>query len=688
MPPEIIQLPLQTRTAVVRSSTFDEEANTIEIIWTTGATVRRNSWRDGLYDEQLIVAPENVRLERLNNGAPFLNTHSSYDLSDVIGSIVPGTAKIENGRGIATVKLSNAPSDADTVGKIRDGVIRNVSAGYLIHEVEKREADDGSVPVWRVTDWEPLEISAVPVGADPGAQMRSAGSRPGDPDLFPCVVSRADAPSAAPAAPQLENRMPPEVDAQPDLTTENRAAPVAGNPTVIAPQPGTTAAPQPAPVDAQAQIRAERERSATILTIGQRAGLSPEIISTAIADGTSADAFRARGFDHMADEAEKTHTRPSARAQITGASEEEKRGGALENALLHRFDPTKYELTEHGRTFRGMTILEMGRDCLEAAGVRTRGLSKNELAGAMLSMRSDTSMMAMRSGGMLSTGDFPNVLANVANKTLRAGYQAAPQTFRSLVRVVTVPDFKQVSRVQLGEAPQLEKVNEHGEFKRGSMGDAAEKYAVSTYGKIVGITRQVLINDDLDAFTRIPRSFGVAAANLESDLVWGQITGNPVMADGLTLFHAKHGNLGTAAAIAADSVGAGRQSMRVQKGLDGKTLLNITPTYLLVPTALETTTEQFLGQIFPTKAADVVTTSMKKLVPISEPRLDAASSTNWYLAGDPGQIDVIELAYLEGAQGLYTETRMGFDVDGIEVKVRQDVGAKVIDWRGLYKNPV
>ena len=130
-----------------------------------------------------------------------------------------------------------------------------------------------------------------------------------------------------------------------------------------------------------------------------------------------------------------------------------------------------------------------------------------------------------------------------------------------------------------------------------------------------------------------------------------------------------------------------RQAMRVQTGLDGKTLLNITPTYIIVPTALETLTEQFLGQIFPTKSTDVVTTSMKKLVPISEPRLDAASSSNWYLSGDPGQIDVVELAYLEGQQGLFTETRMGFDVDGMEVKVRQDVAAKVIDWRGLQKNP-
>lgn len=433
-------------------------------------------------------------------------------------------------------------------------------------------------------------------------------------------------------------------------------------------------------------VAAERQRTADLMDIAQRAGLSNEILNTAVADGTVAEVFRQRAFDHLAGEAAKIRTDATARNNSAGTTEA-KRAAAIENALMHRFDPVGVVLVDDGREFRGMSLLEIGRDSLERRGVRTRGMSKNELAGAMLEMRSGDQGLVFRMGGMMSTSDFPAVLANVANKTLRAGYAAAPQTFRSLVRVVTVPDFKTVSRVQLGEAPQLEKVNEHGEFKRGKMGDAAEKYAVATFGKIVAITRQVIINDDLDAFTRIPRAFGVAAANLESDLVWAQIAGNPVMADGKTLFHVDHGNIAVGAAVSAAGVGATRQLMRKQTGLDGKTLLNVTPTYIIVPTTLETITEQFLGQIVPTKSSDVVTSTMKKLVPISEPRLDTVSGSNWYLAGDPGMIDIVELAYLEGAQGLYTETRMGFDVDGVEVKVRQDVGAKVIDWRGLVLNP-
>ncbi len=223
-----------------------------------------------------------------------------------------------------------------------------------------------------------------------------------------------------------------------------------------------------------------------------------------------------------------------------------------------------------------------------------------------------------------------------------------------------MPDFKPVSRVQLGEAPKLERVLESGEFKRGAMGDAAEKYSIATYGKIVSITRQVIINDDLDAFTRVPRNFGVAAANLESDLVWGVILANAAMSDGNALFSAAHNNVGTGAAISSVAVGGGRQQMRVQTGLDGKTLLNVTPTYIVVPLPWRPD-EQFLGQIFPTKTADAVTNTMRKLVPISDPRLDngvtvngqnyAGSATNWMLAASPDQIDTIELAYLEGMEG-------------------------------------
>jgi phage head maturation protease len=186
----VIELPRVTRGAELRATSFNEADNSIECCWTTGATVRRMSWRDGAYDEELIVSPNAVRLERLNAGAPMLNTHSDWSLSDVLGAVVPGTARIEKGQGFARVALSKAPGDADIVQKIRDGIIRNISVGYIRHQIEKIEKD-GETPIWRVVDWEPHEISAVPVPADAGSQFRSAGAGR-DVPLFPCTVVGGD----------------------------------------------------------------------------------------------------------------------------------------------------------------------------------------------------------------------------------------------------------------------------------------------------------------------------------------------------------------------------------------------------------------------------------------------------------------------------------------------------------------
>ena len=177
-------------------------------------------------------------------------------------------------------------------------------------------------------------------------------------------------------------------------------------------------------------------------------------------------------------------------------------------------------------------------------------------------------------------------------------------------------------RLQLGEAPQLEKVNEAGEFKRGSLGEGKESYRVETWGKVIGITRQMIINDDLDAFTRIPALFGTAAATLESDVVWGIVTANPNMADGVALFHASHRNLaGSGTALDVANLGKARAQMAKQTGLDGKTVVNIRPSFLVVPSSLELTAEQLIAQnLVPAKSADVVPDSIRSLSVIAEPQ--------------------------------------------------------------------
>lgn len=653
-----IDLPPLTRAADLLPASIDAAERTIEVVWSTGARVRRNPFFGDPFDEELAMDPRAVRLDRLNAGAPLLKVHDASALDSVIGSVMPGTARIENGRGVARVRFSDRAEVEALWKDVEAGHIRAVSIGYQVHRFEvTRQA--GAPELWRAVDWTPFEISAVPIGADPAAGFRAEKSSESSLPLHPCVVHRADAPSKEKAAMD---------DAVTDNTeTQTRQA---------APEPQDRAS-SASVIDAEtiaARARdTERERVGTIYDLAGRLHLERGFADDLVKRGVTLDAARSEILDKVATDAEKTRVSPQVSIRLGGRDERVTRRDAVANALLHRYSPTLFPLSEPAREYRGMTLVEHAREFLSSSGVNVRGMSRDEIATRALH----------------STSDFPEVLAAVTGKTLRQAYDAYPRTYVPFCRQVLATDFKAMHRVQLGEAPQLVKVNEGGEFKRGTLAEGRESYRVETYGRVVAVTRQVLINDDLDAFTRIPAMYGTAIATLESDVVWGIILANAAMSDSIALFHQNHGNLANpATALSVTAIGAARAAMARQTGLDRKTILNVRPAYLIVPASLELAAEQLVAQnLVPAQTGNVVPSSIRTLTPISEPRLDAASLTAWYLAANPAQIDTIEYAYLEGQQGAYIETRNGFDVDGVEIKCRLDFGAKAIDWRGLYRNP-
>lgn len=666
-----VALPMQLRRAPILPATVNTESRSVDVVFTTGAAVRRRRWTGWdtsvPFDEILEVSDRAVDLTRLNAGAPALDSHSVWSSHSQVG--VVERAWIEGKEGKATIRFPREGLDqaADRMfGLITDGIIRNVSVGYSIERVKVIEpAAKGEVEQRIVERWTPLEVSFVTVPADPRAQVRAA-----DQANYPVEY--------------VDTRMQKEAS-MPESTTTVAGDVPASNETRQQPavvpansEPTATRMPEPAPAPDTEAIatrarEAERDRVSTIYDLTGRLNLERSFAEDLVKRGVSVDESRRLILDQVAAKSDETRTFPHVSIPLGGRDERITRRDAVANALLHRYSPTLFPLEDAARQYRGMTLLELARESLGNAGVNTRGLSRDEVATRALH----------------STSDFPEILSAVTNKTLRQAYDAYPRTFALFCRQVLATDFKSMHRVQLGEAPQLLEVGESGEFKRGTLGESKESYRVKTYGRVVAITRQVLINDDLDAFTRIPAMYGNSIAQLESDVVWGIITSNPAMADGNALFHATHKNLaGTGAALDVASVGAARAAMALQTGLDKKTVLNIRPAFLIVPAALELKAEQLVAQnLVPADSAKVVPQSIRTLSPISEPRLDAASATSWYLAASPNQIDTIEYAYLEGQQGAYIETRNGFDVDGVEIKCRLDFGAKAIDWRGLYKNP-
>ncbi|MBO6717903.1 MAG: Mu-like prophage major head subunit gpT family protein [Rhizobiaceae bacterium] len=339
---------------------------------------------------------------------------------------------------------------------------------------------------------------------------------------------------------------------------------------------------------------------------------------------------------------------------------------AIGEALRHRLDPAA-ELSEPARQFAGMTVPEIARRCIEVRGEATAGMSPAQLVTRALH----------------STSDFPLILADTVNRTLRSAYMAAPSALKQLARKTTARDFKAKHSLVLSEGPELKKVNEHGEFTRGSFRESKESYRIDTFGRVFGITRQALINDDLSAFDQVPTKLGRAAEAFESAFLASLVESNPKMSDNKALFHADHRNLASSpAALDITPLSDARLAMRKQVGLAGE-LISVTPKFLLVPSELETIAEKLLATLAAAKMDDVNPFS-KSLGLVVEPRL--TSATAWYVSAATGEIDGLEYAYLEGYEGPVIESRAGFDIDGVEIKVRLDFGAGFVDHRGWYKN--
>ncbi len=242
-----------------------------------------------------------------------------------------------------------------------------------------------------------------------------------------------------------------------------------------------------------------------------------------------------------------------------------------------------------------------------------------------------------------------------------------------------------MARTQLSESSAFSQIKEGGEYKMLSFGDSAEKYSLGKYGGIVALTWETIINDDLSAFDRIPMMLAAEAAATEGDIVYGILSANAAMSDSVALFHATHANLASPGTAISDStLGAGRAALRKQTGLNNR-VLNLTPSFLIAGPDNESLANKYTSASFvAAKAGDINPNFNTSLEVVIDPRI---TGNAWYLSAAPQMVDTIEYAFLEGEQGLFTETRQGFEVDGLQIKARHVFAAKAIDSRGMYKNP-
>lgn len=641
---------MTVRAAFVPSS-INAEERTVEVVFATETPVRKMTW-DGPVLEVLGFADGEVDMTRMQSGAPVLDNHSRWGSvsNNVIG--VVENARIEQGSGVATLRFSKRESVEDIFQDIRDGILRNVSVGYSVEKYEITRAD-GQLDSYRAISWTPMEVSMVAVPADHNAQTRS-------------LVSDNDTARAADFSPTKNSNMEP-------TTKQEQAAPNAE---------------QPAPVVDEQAVRAsavaeERSRVQAIQTAVRAAKLDDSLAAKMIDDGTSADQARAAVIEALAKGQEETRTNPAHTAKLTGTDEVEKRkmGAVAALTLRSAASSAVKKLTDeektHARQFNGLSLVELAKDCLVRAGENVSGLDRMEIAGRAISS---------------STSDFPVILEGTIRRILLAEYSIAQDTWRRFCAVGSVSDFREHSRLRTGSLSRLEKVNENAKYRNKAIPDAEkERIIAETYGNTINVSRKMIINDDLAAFTRLANQLGRAAArSIEIDVysLFALNGGNgPIMGDGQALFHGTHANIGTNSLLTVAGLEADRVLMAVQKDVSGNDFLDLRPSVLVVPVGLGGTARVLNEAQFDPDATGQLQRPNQVVGLFNDivdtPRL---AGTVRYLFADPSIEPVFEVAFLNGVETPFMEMQEQFTVDGMVWKVRHDYGFGAIGWRGVVRN--
>lgn len=319
--------------------------------------------------------------------------------------------------------------------------------------------------------------------------------------------------------------------------------------------------------------------------------------------------------------------------------------------------------------FRSSTLLDLAKQSLRVSNVPVNGMDKMQVVAAAFTH---------------SSSDFPYLLENSLGKELRNAYGEFAETWSQWCDVGSVPDFKQNSRIQLGSFNNLDTIPEGGEYTAGTFGEDKAVIQAETKGKMISLTRQMIINDDLGGFMRIARMMGRAAARTVGSDVYTLLKANALMFDGLAMFVAGHNNLPSGAAPTAATLGAARTLMRKQKDVDSNDFLNIQPAYIICGVELEDTLNVLLAsETDPSKTNSKIPNPVRNMAQlITDPRLGA---TEWYMVANPSEAPLIEVAFLDGNQTPYLESQNGFTSDGTMWKVRMDYGMSGIDFRGGVK---
>ena len=601
---------------------------------------------------------------------PLLTNHENKTDSRV-GMI---SASVKNNALEITGEIVSDSKDAhDIVAQSKAGADWQLSIGADVRECElvksSREVNGQTIdgPFYHIQKSVLREVSVVAVGADASTKMRVTAQ-------FNLINNKGEV-----------------------MTDENKNLKATGAENAELEKDERKAQPEEVKAKAEvdlaatakdaavAAVKAERERVSEIQAIC--AGEFPEIEKQAVSAGWSPEVVTKKVLETLRAE------RPAASVNIAIHSKPE--GGemrkTLEAAMSLRVGVSADALeksygaqtVEAGMREMDMPLKQLMVECMKLDGIPcSRGFDNETIRAAFSSV------------------SLPGILSNVANKKLLQSYEAQPVIATKLCSTGDLNDFKETERFRLTDVGDLLPVAADGEIKDGGLLEEAATNRLETYGKKFCLTRKMIINDDLNAFMKVPVAMGNRAARLIDQLFFSRLLQNPAQNDGKALFHNSHRNIltGASSALSADSLKKAVQLYLDQVDADGQPI-SVEPRYLLVPTALKHlaieltrgATLVMSGGAENTVRPAINVLADENLQVVSSPYLgnaayDGSSQTAWYLFGDPRTVDTFELGFLKGKRTPTIERgETDFNTLGMWFRVYFDIGVREQDFRGMVK---
>jgi len=627
--------------ALLDTNSYSVEKNTVDVIFATDTPVLTRDSDGELFYEVLSFEEGHVRMERLLAGAPVLDTHDKWrGVKDGVLGVVDA-ASLEQGRGVATLRFSDRKDLEGLRSDIKSGIIKNVSTGYRVYQYRDVTEQGAATRTWLAIDWEPTEISMVPIPADYKASVRSMGNPPKTQII------------------KITNNVkmtPEEIAAQEAERT--RAANEVQQRVIVE---GAT----------KAAVVAERKRVSEITEAVRAAKLDDAFATEHIEKGTEIDQVRALVIQEWS---KKDTVDIDATGKIKvgeDLSAGDKIRGIEEVLLVRAFGgnaETKIEST-YGKDNTDASLVDHARALLVEKGVSVNGLSKDELI----------------TRAMTST-DYPIAMANVLNKNLKKRYALAAPVWKKFATQVSASDFKPIAGVQVDGSFTPQEITEGGEYKMAAMVESGDSFGLKTWGLMTGLTRKMMINDDLSAFTNFAPIFAQGMLQKQTSIVYALLagTGRVLGSDSKALFHVDHKNYvsaGTALSLAAFTLA--KTAMRRQKSIAGDPIL-VSPKFLVIPPELEVLAHQLINSTITPNTTSQANPFFGAFEILVDPYL--TSATEWYIIADPASVEVIKYATLNGQEGIFTEQQYNFKNDNLEIKVRSDFNATIEEFRGIYKN--